>query len=105
MGARTSMLLCEELALRARLDIDQGRLRHGAHELDRALALAVGELREEGRQDLALRVAELEKLAGEVSEQARASLPPGNGEPEEEMLAHALERLEAALRARAASAG
>jgi hypothetical protein len=105
MGARTSMLLCEELALRARLDLDGGRLRHGAHELDRALALAVGELREEGRQDLALRVAELEKLAGEVSEQARASLPPGDGEPEEDMLVHALERLEAALRARAASAG
>lgn len=103
LGAKDTMLMCEELALRARLDLDQGRLRHAAHELDRALALAVSELREEGRQDLAIRVAELEQLAGGVDEQARAGIPPGEGEPEEAVLAHALQRLESALRARSAT--
>ncbi len=37
LGARGDALLCEELALRARLDLDQGRLAHAAIELDGAL--------------------------------------------------------------------
>lgn len=103
LGARTGTLLCEELALRARLDIDQGRLRHAAHELDAALAVGVPELRGEGRPDLAIRIAELEQLAGGVSAQAREALPPAAFEPDEPTLTHALERLEAALRARSAA--
>jgi hypothetical protein len=58
-------------------------------------------------------VAELEQLRGPVAEQARDALAgavsgaagePGerDGEPDEELLAHALGRLEAALRARTA---
>ena len=105
LGARASTLVCEELALRARQDLDHGRLRHGAHELDRALALAVAELRAEGRHDLAIRVAELEQLAVGVGEQARAALMPGAEEPDEATLGHALERLEAALRARTVTGG
>ena len=71
-----------------------------AHELDGAIAVAVPELRAEGRQDLAIRIAELEALAAGVSEQARAALPPGSSTPDEATLEHALGRLEAALRAR-----
>ncbi len=37
LGARGAALLCEELALRARQDLDHGRLAHAALELDRAL--------------------------------------------------------------------
>jgi hypothetical protein len=107
LGARSRSLLCEELALRARLDLDQGRLPLAAIGLDRAYAAAVPELRAEGRQDLALRLAELEQLGDGVAAQALAALPDESGdqarEPDEETVRHALERLEAVLRARTAA--
>jgi hypothetical protein len=107
LGARSTSLLCEELALRARLDLDHGRPRHAALELDRAYAAAIPELRAEGRQDLALRIAELEQLRSGVCEQARSALPDGSvpalAHPDEDVLGHALGRLEAALRARTAA--
>jgi hypothetical protein len=102
LGAQTTILLCEELALRARLDLEQGRPSHAALELDHAYAAALGELRAEQRQDLAIRVAELEQLHEGVSAQAQAVLAQGEQAPEEELLGHALARLEAALRARTA---
>jgi hypothetical protein len=103
LGARSRTLLCEELALRARLDIDQGRTTHAALELDRALAMAPIELRGEARQDLAIRIAELEQLHAGVVEQAEGALAEGAWEPDADVLTHALERLEAALRARSAT--
>ena len=93
LGARGEELLCEELALRARLDLDHGRLPHAAIELDGALTAALSELGSEQRPDLAPRVAELEAL--------RPGVMPT--EPDEEVLRYALERLEAALRARTAA--
>jgi hypothetical protein len=119
LGARSAALLCEETALRARQDLDHGRIAHAALELDRAYALAVPELQSEGRQDLAIRIAELEQLRPAVQAQAQAALlgagaPTGSlvadtpgGEPEmtldADALTHALGRLEAALRARTAA--
>ncbi|HEY3960275.1 MAG TPA: hypothetical protein VGL68_07185 [Solirubrobacteraceae bacterium] len=103
LAARERPLQCEEHTLRARLDLDQGRLAHGAAELQLAYAMALPELREENRQDLAIRIAELEQLRGPVSAQARAALPGSSKTPEEEVVRHALERLEAALRARTAA--
>jgi hypothetical protein len=140
LGARERPLLCEELTLRARLDLDQGRLEHATIELDRALFAALAELAQEQRSDLPLRVAELGALHETVAAAARAILgvaPPAEGEsagesaggpetgirptdgsgtgggdagaheqPEvldEEMVRHALGRLEAALRARSAA--
>jgi hypothetical protein len=117
MGAQADMLLCEELALRARLDIEQGRPLHAALELERAYRLALAELRAERRQDLAIRVAELEQLYAGVSKQAGIVLGDGreddggpskdaedDGQPlDEDLLAHALARLAAALRARTAT--
>jgi hypothetical protein len=121
LSARGFALLCEDLALRARLDLDQGRLAHAAIELQAAYAAALGELRAEQRQDLAIRIAELEKLSAGVAAQARAALPGSDpagetadpagaagsadrtsGGPDKEIVRHALERLEAALRARTA---
>ena len=102
LGGRTTMLLCEELALRARLDLDQERLAHAAIQLEDAFAAALAEVRSEDRQDLAIRLAELEQLHPQVLEQARAALSGSGSEPEEETVAHALERLEAMLRARTA---
>jgi hypothetical protein len=92
LGARSKELLCEELALRARLDLDQGRLPHATHELDAALSAALAELGQEANPALAPRVDELRALHGGVTA----------GEPDEAIIRHALERLEAALRARTA---
>jgi hypothetical protein len=125
LGARERPLLCEELTLRARLDLDQGRLEHATIELDRALLAALAELAQEQRADLPLRVAELETLHGTVAAGARSILdietPPGDANadettggdgggasgapaaPDEDTIRHALGRLEAALRARSAA--
>jgi hypothetical protein len=115
LGARTRELVCEELALRARLDLDQGRLTHAAVELDAALAAALGELDAEANPALAPRLDELRALRPGVSAVAQATLPgtsaatgagdppEPDGEPDEDVVRHALERLEAALRARTAS--
>ena len=92
LGARGEELLCEELALRARLDLDQGRLPLAAHELDAALTAAERELGEEANPALAPRVDELRALHAGIDD----------APPEEEQVRHALERLEAALRARTA---
>ncbi len=109
LGWREHPLVCEELTLRARLDLDSGRLAHAALELRQAIRVAVAELRREGRQDLVLRVDELDQLSQGVELQARGPLAgetgPGDGDPTDvgpdgELLAHALGRLEAVLRAR-----
>ena len=128
LGARGAALLCEDLVLRARLDLDHGRMAHAAIELDAAYAAALGELRAERREDLAIRIDELDKLRPGVAAQARAALPGAEPSaekadagpiepsadtergadgaaagPQEEIVRHALERLEAALRARTAT--
>jgi hypothetical protein len=103
LGARGTALLCEELLLRARLDLDHGRPRHAAVELDRALASALVELGAENRRDLATRLAELEQLQPGIEEQAQMAMAGASGAPEEDVVRHALERLEAALRARTAT--
>ncbi len=113
LGAREQPLLCEELALRARLDLDEGRLPHAALELEHAYTAALSELATEERPDLTERLAELAGLHAGVLEAARTALgggapPDGAGSdtpaaPDEELLRHALGRLEAALRARAAA--
>jgi hypothetical protein len=113
LGARDSALLCEELTLRARLDLDHERLPHAAIELQEAYAAALAELGGEPRQDLAIRIAELQKLHAGVVEQGQVALagtgasatsadaPPA--EVDQEVVRFALERLEAALRARTAT--
>jgi hypothetical protein len=104
LGAREPMLLCEELALRARQDLDAGRLRHAALELEHAYAAALDELREERAADLSARVDELAELNTGVTRNARAALSSNGGEePDADAVTHALSRLEAALRARAAA--
>jgi hypothetical protein len=103
LGARGAALVCEELALRARQDFDHGRLTHATLELERAFALALVELRGEHRQDLAIRIAELEQLQPEVQAQAQLALAREVQAPDEQLVANALARLEAALRARTAA--
>jgi hypothetical protein len=104
LSGRGSALLCEELALRARLDLDAGRLALAAIELERAYAAALSELPAEGRSDLRERIEELEDLRAGVSACAGVAMPDGepSSDPDEQAVRHPLERLEAALRARTA---
>ena len=106
LGAREAPLLCEEHVLRARLDLDQGRLAHAALELEHAYTAALRELPAEDRPDLEARIAELEQLHPGVIAAARTTLgtrePATPSESDAQALRHALTRLEAALRARTA---
>jgi len=112
LSAREEPLLCEELALRARRDLDQGRLAHAHVELRSAYAAALTELDGEARPDLAPRVAELRELSASLvpASDYNASLAAPTDtptqrdpHPDEQTVRHALERLEAALRARTAA--
>jgi hypothetical protein len=107
LAGREEPLVCEELALRARRDLDQGQVRHAAVELRSAYAAALQELSAEGRQDLALRIDELRELSATIAGDSHLGDNPIPGSltsevPAEEAVGHALERLEAALRARTA---
>lgn len=108
LGARDEPLVGEELLLRARLDLDRSRLAHAAIELKGAYATLLPALAAEGRRDLAARLRELEGLAGGVEAAAHAAVQSAGGGSEgaavnEATVGHALARLEAAMRARAAS--
>jgi hypothetical protein len=104
LSGRDVALACEELALRARLDLDQGREREAALQLRAALDAALSELA--GWRDVGGiegRLAELRGLRPGV-EQAAADALEGGLQPEAvDRVRRALERLEAALRARSAA--
>jgi hypothetical protein len=103
LGAREEPLLCEELALRARLDVDQGRVRLAATELQGAYEAALTELDGERGAGLGPRLDELRAQLASVLDAARAAGPDSGREVDAQALRHALERLEAALRARRAA--
>jgi hypothetical protein len=109
LAGKGQALLCEELVLRARGDVEQGRLSHAAIELDRAYEAALSELPSLRRNDLEQRISELRDLAPALREAAATALSaarPGGSDgavPDEATVRHALERLEAALRARSAA--
>ena len=100
LSAREEALVCEDLTLRARLDLDHGHLREAAVQLDAALSTALAELEDDDRQDLARR---REVLATHAEGVAAAAATARRRELDEEQIAaitKALQRLEAALRAR-----
>jgi hypothetical protein len=101
LGGREVALACEELAVRARGDLAHGRAREAALQLSVALDAALAEL-EVWRGTLATRLDELAELREPVARAAQAALQ-GGIEPEAQAeVEHALNRLEAALRARTA---
>lgn len=100
LSGREQPLICEELALRARRDLDGCRPQLAAIELERAYAAAAAELA------MSPRIAELHGLRDAVRAAAADAMPAtstGSAESDVdvEQTRHALERLEAALRARA----
>jgi hypothetical protein len=103
LGGRDAALACEELALRARADLDRGRGREAALQLDAALRAARAEL--EGwreHRDMADRLDELARHADRVAAAAATALAGGLAPEEQAAVANGLGRLEAALRARTA---
>jgi hypothetical protein len=103
LSSRDEALLCEELVLRARQDLDAGRVALAAIGLERAYATALTELPGERREDMKERIEELAELRGEVERASRAALPNVTADPDTQVVRHGLERLEAALRARTAA--
>jgi hypothetical protein len=104
LGGRDVALACEELALRARLDLDHGREREAALQARAALEAALAEL--EGWREtagMAERLDELRSHAGAVEAAAGAALRGGLQAEEIAAVEAAVGRLEAALRARNAA--
>jgi hypothetical protein len=104
LGGRDVALACEELLLRARLDLDRGRDREAALQLRAAYDAALAELPAwASRGGMADRLAELEELRDAVDAAAAEALRGGLGADTVQALELVTGRLEAALRARTAS--
>ena len=106
LAGRAPALVAEELALRARADLDAGRQREAALQLRAAYDAALAELPSDRLSaDLSRRVAELgERRDAVVAAAERAAAGPLEGD-EVSAVASALGRLEATLRARAVELG
>jgi hypothetical protein len=105
LGGREPVLVCEELTLRARSDVDQGRPREAALQLLVALDAALAELPADPHAgELGERLAELRGQREPVATAAQAALSGPLSEPHAAAVAFALARVEAALRARAGAA-
>jgi hypothetical protein len=104
LGARQSALACEELALRARLDLDHARPREAALQLLVALDAAVAELATDPHAaELGERLGELRAQREPVAAAAQAALSGPLSDADARAVALALDRVEAALRARGAA--
>ena len=102
LSAREQPLVCEELTLRARLDLDHGRAREAALQLLVALDAALAELQSDPAADaLAERLSELRTQREPVATAAQAALGGELTSAQLEAVTFALGRVEAALRARA----
>jgi hypothetical protein len=105
LAGRDAALACELLALRARVDLEQGRDREAALQLDAALGAALAEL--EGWRELDGMPERLEELAGFAAPVGAAASAARGGSLDSsgrDVVERALGRLEAALRARTAGA-
>ncbi len=104
LSGRDVALACEVLALRARVDLEQGRGREAALQLSAALDAAVAELEGwRGTEAVARRLEELHGHREAVDLAARAALEGGLQPEQTKAVEAALGRLEATLRARTAS--
>lgn len=104
LAGREPGLVCEELVLRGRLDLDQGRAREATLQVLVALDAALAELPgDPASAELAERLAELREQRAPIARAAQSALA-GTPPPEElDSVAFTLGRLEAALRARSAA--
>jgi hypothetical protein len=102
LGGRESVLVTEELVLRAQLDLEQGRDREAALQLLVALDAALAELQiDPGAGALAERLEELRGQREAIARAAQSALAGSLPASDREVVEHTLERIDAALRARA----
>jgi hypothetical protein len=102
LNGRERALACEELALRARLDLDHGRPREAALQLFVALDATLAELATDPTSTaLADRLAELRGQRDQVGAAAQSALSGPLSPEQVETVTFTLGRIEAALRARA----
>jgi hypothetical protein len=100
LGGREQVYACETLLLRARLDLDQGRIREAALQLRVGLEALLRELRDDNRRGQREDLAELEARREAVVEAANAALH-GELEPgDTQRVADALAICERMLRRR-----
>jgi hypothetical protein len=101
LSGREQGLACEELTLRARLDLDHGRDREAALQVLVALDAAIAELSVDPTASaLADRLEELRELRDPVAAAAQTALEGPLQADDADEVRLALERIEAALRAR-----
>jgi hypothetical protein len=106
LGGRDRPLACEELTMRARLDLDEGRPREAALQLRVALEAAIAELEgTQGVADMGERIEELTGARGDVGRAANAALAGDLDEAATARVEEVIGRIEAALRARSARQG
>jgi hypothetical protein len=106
LGSREQPLASEELALRARLDLDSGRYREAALQLLVALDAAIAELGGDRlAETLGDRLTELREQRDPVAATAQNALAGPIDQRDLETIVFALGRIEAALRARAVASG
>jgi hypothetical protein len=104
LSARDEALACEELALRARADLDHGRAAAAALEVRVALEAALVELAPVLESPgMSERLDELRDLRDDVIAAANSALAAPLPERQLAAVGHALDRIEAALRARTAA--
>lgn len=104
LTGRDAALACEELILRARLDVERGRSREAALQMRVALEAALAELQPwVDRPGMAERLEALREERGPVGAAANAALQGGLDDETTEDVERALRRVEAALRARTAT--
>jgi hypothetical protein len=102
LGGHDRGLACEELVLRARLDVDSERWREAALQVMVALDAAIAELAVDPAADaLQERLEELREQRDPIAHAAQAALEGPVAEDQQEAVSYALGRIEAALRARA----
>ncbi len=102
LGGRERALVCEELVLRARLDLDLGRDREAALQVLVGLDSALAELQSDpAATSLSARLEELRGHRDAIAHAAQAALGGPLSASEREIVERTLQRIEAALRARA----
>jgi hypothetical protein len=102
LGGRERILACEELVLRARLDVDHGRDREAALQVLVALDAALAELASDrAAPALQDRLVELRAQRDGAVVAGQAALAGPLSSAERETVVFTLSRIEAALRARA----
>ncbi len=102
LGGRERALACEELALRAKLDLDHDREREAALQVLVALDAAVAELQADpAAASLGERLSELRGQREQIAAAAQTALAGPLSSAERDAVAFTLHRIEAAFRARA----